>query len=460
MNITDNSRKTKVLLIQPSQIDDDGSIRKNTKGLFPRLALPQLAAITPNEFETSIIDEFIEDINFDADIDLVGISTTTAQVPRAYQIAEEFRKRGKKVIFGGMHPSLLPDEVQLYADSILIGEAEYLWKEVLSDFNQGILKPRYENTTSIDLTNIPSPNLNKLSLDKYAVLFKPIQTTRGCPYNCDYCSVTNFFGKTYRHRSIDDVVREVEALDSKYIFFVDDNIAANPKRAKQLFKALTPLKIKWTSQCCMSIIYDDEMLELARDSGCINLMMGLESLSPQSLETVNKKSINKVDDYFYMVDKLHKYGITLMAFMIFGFDFDDETVFDKTCKFAEDAKIDFPCFWILTPYPNTPLFDRMESEGRIIQRDWSKYDCNHVVFQPKLMSPKTLQDGYNYACKRVYSIPSIMKRFILPSSFIPTFNRAKSLLGIMPPLLTQLKLFREGSIRKCFLAAKYSSHLN
>lgn len=455
MNTLSDQKNAKILLIQPSQVDDDGTLRKNKKGLFPRLALPQLASITPDEFETSLIDEFIEDIDFDADVDLVGISATTPQAPRAYYIAEEFRKRGKKVVIGGMHASMVPDEVQQHADSILIGEAEVLWKEALSDFQEDRLKPRYKNTSSIDITNIPSPSLNKLALDKYAVLFRPIQTTRGCPHNCDYCSVTNFFGKSYRHRSIDDVVREIEALDSKYVFFVDDNIAANPKRAKALFKAITPLKIKWTSQCCMSIVYDDEMLELARDSGCINLMMGLESLSAESLETVNKKSINKVDDYFYMVDKLHRYGITLMAFMIFGFDFDDETVFEKTCKFAEDAKIDFPCYWILTPYPNTPLYDRMEDEGRIIVRDWAKYDCNHVVFKPKLMSPKTLQEGYNYACKRVYSIPSIVKRFVIPSSFTPTFNRAKSLIQVVPPLITQLKLFREGSIKKCFLASKY-----
>lgn len=438
-----NSTRSKLLFIQPSQIMSDGSIRKNKKGLFPRLALPQLAAITPPNFETKIIDEYIEDIDFDIDADLVGISATTPQAPRAYKISEEFRKRGKKTILGGMHPSLLPDEAQLHADSIIIGEAENLWQEVLNDFSADNLKPRYTNTSTIDITNISSPRLDKMSLDRYAVLFRPVQTTRGCPHNCDYCSVTNFFGKSYRHRSIDSVVKEIEALDSKYIFFVDDNIAANPKRAKELFKAITPLKIKWTSQCCMSIVYDEELLALAKESGCINLMMGLESLSDKSLATVNK-SINKVDDYFFMVKKLHQYGITLMAFMIFGFDYDDETVFEKTCKFAEDTQIDFPYYWILTPYPNTPLYHKMEAENRIIERDWSKYDCNHVVFKPKLMSPETLMEGYNYARIRSYSMPSIVKRFFLP----PSYTRAKTLISVISPLITQLKIFREG--RDCY----------
>ncbi|MFH0702549.1 MAG: radical SAM protein [bacterium] len=435
-----NLKNLKILFIQPSQFNDDGSLRKSKRAWLPRLALPQLASITPDEVKTYIIDEYIDDIDFNADVDFVCISATTVQAPRAYQISEEFRKRGKTTIIGGMHASLLPDEAQNYADSIFIGEAEGLWTEVLHDFNQGNLKPRYQNLANkLDITHIPSPNLTKLSLDRYEVVFRPVQTTRGCPHNCDYCSVTKFFGKSYRYRSIDDIVREIEQLDSKFVFFVDDNIAANPQRAKKLFKAITPLNIKWTSQCCMSIAYNDELLESARESGCVNLMLGLESLSAQSLQTVNK-SINKVNDYFYIIDKIHNYGITVMAFMIFGFDYDDETVFDKTIKFVDNVKIDFPCYWILTPYPNTPLYEKLESEHRIIERDWSKYDCTHVVFNPKLMTPEVLEQGYHYACKKAYSLSNMVKRFIVPSSF----NLAKNLLETMPQLITQLKLFRQG----------------
>ena len=432
--------KRKLLLIQPSQIDHDGSIKKDKISLLPRLALPQIAALTPDYYETRIIDEYLEDINFDLDVDLIGISATTPQAPRAYQISEEFRKRGKKVVIGGMHASLIPDEAQYHADSIIIGEAENLWGKVLADFENNSWKRVYRNyPENPDITHIPSPLLDKLQLDKYQAPFRPVQTTRGCPHNCDYCSVTNFFGKSYRHRSIDDVVREVEQLDSKFIFFVDDNIVANPKRAKELFRAITPLKIKWASQSTMSAAYDEELLQLAQESGCINLMMGLESISTQSLATVNK-SFNKVDDYHLMIEKLHKHGITLLAFMIFGFDTDDETVFEKTAKFTEDLKVDFPCYWILTPLPGTPFYHRMEAEGRIIERNWSKYDCTNIVFKPKLMSPETLQQGYYNACKRGYSLKNMARKLTHPHSLAII----KNLWGLMPYFIRQHNRFSRG----------------
>ncbi|MDP4267944.1 MAG: radical SAM protein [Bacteroidota bacterium] len=412
-----SSSDKKLLLIQPSQIDSDGNIKKDKTSFLPRLALPQIAALTPDNYKITIIDEYLEDIDFNSDADLIGISATTPQAPRAYQISKEFRYRGKKVILGGMHASLIPEEAKYHADSIIIGEAENLWDKVLEDFENNNLKPVYKNSPdNLDILHIPSPRLDKLKLDKYEFPFRPVQTTRGCPHNCDYCSVTNFFGKSYRYRSIDDIVREVQGLDSKYVMFVDDNIAANPKRAKQLFKAITPLKINWTSQSTMAVAYDEELLELAQESGCANLMMGLESISAQSLATVNK-SFNKVDDYHFMVERLHKHNITVLAFMIFGFDTDDETIFERTAKFTEDLKIDFPVYWILTPLPGTPFYHRMEAEGRIIERDWSKYDCTNVVFKPKLMSPETLQEGYYYACKRGYSFKNMMKKLTYPTGF-------------------------------------------
>ena len=215
----------KILLIQPSQIDSNGTIKKDKISFLPRLALPQIAALTPDNYNVTIVDEYLEDIDFNSDADLIGISATTPQAPRAYKIAEEFRRRGKKVVIGGMHASLIPDEVKQHADSIIIGEAENIWDKVLADFENNSLKPVYRNfPDNLDITNIPSPRLDKLRLDKYEFPFRPVQTTRGCPHNCDYCSVTNFFGKSYRHRSIDDVVREIERLDSKYIIFVDDNM--------------------------------------------------------------------------------------------------------------------------------------------------------------------------------------------------------------------------------------------
>jgi len=439
METINSIQKMKILFIQPSQYTDTGDIWKSKLPWLPRMSLPQLAAITPEGIDSVIVDEYTENINFDIDVDLVAISATTVQAPRAYKISEEFRRRGKKTIIGGIHASLLPDEVQNYTDSVIIGEAEGLWNDVLTDLKYGTLKPRYKSEGKLDITNIPAPNLSKLQLNKYKVQFRPIQTTRGCPHNCDYCSVTKFFGKSYRHRSIEDIVKEIKDLNVKDIFFVDDNIAANPERAKALFKAITPLKISWISQCCMSIAYNDELLELAQKSGCANLMLGLESLSPQSLGSVNK-SFNKVDDYYYVIDKLHRHGITVMGLMVFGFDYDDENVFEKTANFMDEAKVDYPCYWILTPYPNTPLHQQLEAEGRIIERDWSKYDCSHVVYKPKLMSPETLQEGYWYAFKKSYSVPSIIKRHT-PNCFA----MVKRLIDAFPVTIAQSYLFRQGA---------------
>ena len=447
MSNTTLNKSLKILFVQSSQLNDDGSIWKTKIPWLPRLALPQLAAITPDDIETKIIDEYTENIDFSSNADLIAISATTLQAPRAYQISKEFRKLGKKTIIGGMHASLLPEEAKQHADSVLVGEAEGVWQEVINDFRNNNLKAFYQyKGEKIDITNLSSPDLHKINLKKYKVPFRLVQTTRGCPHNCEFCAVTKFFGKSYRHRCIEDVVRELENLDSKEIFFVDDNIAANPKRAKELFKAIAPLNISWISQCCTSIAYDEELLELAQESGCVSLLLGLESISSGNLKSVNK-SFNKIEDYYYVIDKLHKYGITILGSMIFGMDHDDERVFEKTVKFVEEANIDFPIYWILTPYPNTPLYTKLEEEGRIIERDWSKYDCTKVVFKPKLMSPKTLKEGYKYAYKTSYSIPAIAKRLYKSSISSPAMIDRLIKKGEVFDCLFYSLLIRHNSIK-------------
>ena len=343
--------------------------------------------------------------------------------------------------------SLLPDEAKNYADSVLIGEAEGIWPEVINDFRNNNLKPIYQYMEEkIDITNISSPNLEKINLKKYKVPFRLVQTTRGCPHDCEFCTVTKFFGKSYRHRCIDDVVNEIKGLDSNEVFFVDDNIAANPRRAKELFKALAPLKITWMSQCCASIAYDEELLELAQKSGCVSLFIGLESISNRNLQSVNK-SFNKIDDYQFAIDKIHKYGICVLGSMIFGLDHDDESVFERTVRFVEYAKIDFPVYWILTPYPNTPLYNKLEEEGRIIDRDWSKYDCTRVVFQPKLMSPETLREGFKFAYKQSYSMPAIAKRLMHISVSSRAMSNRLLLRGEIIDVFFYSMLLRHNSIK-------------
>lgn len=436
-----SQNKLKLLFVQPTRIMDDGSLWKSKMPWLPRMALAQLAALTPDDIETTIIDEYIENIDFAVAADLIAISATTIEAPRAYQIAARFRKQGKKTIMGGIHASLVPEEARQFVDSVVIGEAEGIWDEVLADFKKGVLKRQYRNPGKADITHLPSPQLNKLALDNYWMNIKPVQTTRGCPHNCSFCAVTQFFGKSYRHRAIEEVVQEIGPTHSGDIFFVDDNIGANPKRAKELLKALIPLKIDWISQCCMDMAYDDEFLALAKESGCSCLIIGFESLSEQSLKSAHKYT-NKVDDYFYVAEKLHKHEIHILASMVFGFDYDDETVFEKTARFMDDARIDFPCYWILTPYPNTPLYKQLDAAGRIIHTEWSKYDCTHAVFQPRLMSPKVLEEGYHYAFRKSYSLKSIMKR-LMPSSF----GMAKCLVEGLPQLVGRNYLFRRAALR-------------
>ena len=258
----------KLLLIGPSRYDAKGEVLKYKKILFPRLGLLQLAGLTPKDVEVKIIEEFVEDVDFDADYDLIGISAFTSQASRAYKIADEFKKRGKSVIIGGIHASSLPDEAEQYVDSVVIGEAENLWEQVVEDFRAGNLQPRYQSTQHHDLKNLPVPRYDLVNRSKYFVSTMPVQATRGCPFNCDFCSVTRFFGGTYRVRPVDDVIRDIKASGTKRLFFVDDNVISNKEYAKELFTKLIPLNIEWVSQCVIDLGRHTELCRLAAASGC------------------------------------------------------------------------------------------------------------------------------------------------------------------------------------------------
>ena len=380
---------------------------------FCRLSLTTVAALFPRDAKVRIINDSIDVIDFNERVDLVGITAMTSTAPRAYEIADRFREKGVPVILGGMHPTALPQEASLHADAVVMGEAEGVMYNLIEDFRIGKMKKFYHSIERPSLANLSLPRNDLLYGNKFYREMDVVQTTRGCPFNCDFCSVSDFFGRTYRTRPIPEVIDEVKRLKNRtIIFFVDDNIAGRPDYAKEFFKALTPLKIRWFGQSSIIVGKDEELLRLAKKSGCLSLFIGFESLSSASLKEVGK-TMNRVQNYSTEIKKIHDSGIGIVGAFIFGFDSDNDSVFKKTVNFIERNRIELASFSILTPLPGTRLYKRMEEEGRIIERDWAKYTCGEVVFRPKLLSVSQLQNGYYWARKRVSSYGSIFRRTLL-----------------------------------------------
>jgi len=379
---------------------------------FAHLTLTTLAALTPADIEVKITDENVEPIDFQEDVDLVGVTGMIMHAPRAYQIAKRFRQRGIPVVMGGPHASSLPFEAKEHVDAVVIGEAENVWEGLIKDLNKGCLKPFYKADAYCSMKGIPPPRLDLLRKDAYMTI-NCIQTTRGCPHQCDFCHVTHFFGKTYRCRPVNEVIEEVKRLEGDFLVFIDDNIAGNRHYAKELFAQLKPLKKKWASQASMTLTRDPELLKLAAESGCVSLFIGVESLSSENLKDVNK-SFNQAYQFEEAIKAVHDHDIMILAGFIFGLDHDDEGVFERTLRFCERNRIELPSFFLLTPLPGTALFQRMESEGRLLHKDWAQYNGATVVFKPRLMTEETLQRGFNWACKEGYSWGSIFKRVFHP----------------------------------------------
>ncbi len=377
------------------------------KRLLPPLALPVLAAVTPPEVEVSIVDENVEFLNYEIPVDLIGISTHTLTALRAYQIAHEFRFRGKTVILGGPHASALPEEALKYANCVVIGEAESVWPKVIRDFQSHRLQKIYRPEEWMNLDRLPLPKRDLLKRRRYHV-FNTIQSSRGCPFNCSFCTVTSFFGGTFRFRSLRQVLVEIETLDGKYIIFVDDNIGADLKRAKELFEALIPYGKNWVGQATTTFAQNRSLVKLAARSGCIGLFIGYESLSPDSLREAGKL-INVVGKYREGIRQLHGHGILIHGSFLFGFDHDDPDIFQRTVDFAMDAKLDSASFSILTPYPGTGLYRKLSKEGRIFTQDWSQYGLR-PVFRPRGMSVERLAEGTRWAMNTYYSTPSVIRR--------------------------------------------------
>jgi radical SAM superfamily enzyme YgiQ (UPF0313 family) len=384
---------------------------------LPCLSLLKVAALTPPGWEVIIRDEKVEPIDFDQPADLVGITAMTCTVKRAYEIADRFRKRGCKVVMGGMHPSSLPQEALTHCDSVLVAEAEGLWPQMVRDFEQGQLARLYRHTDGAPtLDALPVADWN-LYADKRYLPVHFVETTRGCPLDCEFCAVTTFFGGHYRNRPLNDVMRELHQLkpfDGRFIlknvvFFVDDNIISNRAYAREFLTRIADLKLRWLGHASVNIASDPEMLKLCKRSGCMGVLIGFETLSEETMQSIGRKSRLHVE-YRDAIRKIHDHGIGVDASFVFGFDTDDQDVFDRTVEFVKDTKIEVPYFSILTPYPGTRLYDRLEREQRILHRDWSLYDTSHVVFRPTRLTVDQLQEGYVRAFKEVYSVSGLLRR--------------------------------------------------
>lgn len=397
----------KILLISPT-IDAE---KRTNKGLMmPQLALYILQGLTPPEHEVKIIEEETDNIDLEQECNLVGISCMTANAPRAYELCKEFKKRGKTVILGGVHPSILPDEAMQYADSVVVGEAEGVWEILIQDFQNNNLKRKYHD---------PLPDLKKYVPKDFSKIIKrrlynliPIMTTRGCPYNCDFCCVTNLFGKKIRHVPVENVVRDIQESGANNFMFLDDNIIGNPKYAKKLFSLIKPLKIKWVGQASVSLLVnDDELLQLAADSGCKALFFGIESVSEEQLHSMNK-ALKEIEHLESALKKIKKMGILIHASMVFGFDSDTKDIFNETVRFLIKNKVCTVSFNVLTPYPGTKTYEDLNNKNRLTTKDWTYYDHNTVVFKPKNMTSYELQIGKINARKKFYRISSVLKRLL------------------------------------------------
>lgn len=401
----------------------ESSLMSTIKGkqnvFMPKLAAMILAALTPEKHTFLFIDDDIEDVDFDeVEADLVTITAMTVQANRAYQIAGEFRKRGIKVVVGGIHAAVMSEEVSSHCDAIMKGESENTWPAMLEDFEAGTLKKVYDAKDYPPVETLVSPRIDIIRHDLY--LNYPIQATRGCPYDCDFCSIKFSSGHKYRMKPVEQVVREIQEYEKyndnrfggllkKPYYFVDDNLYVNREYTKALFIALKDLNITWNGQGSINTAYDDEILRLMAESGCRSISIGFESVSQDSLKEANKPRHNQVKEYEMAIQNIQKYGIAAGGYFVMGFDNDGVTVFQETADFVKEVNLVQPIFSILTPYPGTRLYNRLDKEERVFTKGWGLYNSFMCVFTPRKMSSVDLQAGYFWMSREVISMKHLRK---------------------------------------------------
>ena len=411
---SDNRKTYRLLLISPRQkyvgYTAQVELAKifNKKRMMTTLALPTVAALTPSNYEIKIIDEEIEPIPESYKPDIVGITTISATATRAYELGDLYRMQGAKVVLGGPLASYRVEESLEHADSIVVGEAEINWENCLKDFEAGNLKPTYENVNKCEFKTPPVPRWDLVSTDK--IFQVAVQASRGCPFNCDFCLVSALFGRKMRHRDVENVVAEIKALPSKWVFFVDDNFTINKNYSRKLLEAIKPLGISWTCQSSIDVAEDEELLQLMADSGCFNILIGFESLNPESLEETNKMHNKGAENFKQAVATIHKYGINTIASFVVGFDSDTLDEFDNIHHFTLEAGLVNVNIHTLSAVPGTQLYEKMKAEKKLADLS---LDLG-VGFLPnqnyKNFSRIELFEKYMESIERIYSWETLNKK--------------------------------------------------
>lgn len=402
----------KLHIIQPTTYTSEGKLFQTKNRWVIGLTLPYLAGLASPGIEIKLTDERIEGINFKEEYDLIAITVMTRSANRAYEIARFYREKGKKVVMGGFHVSFNPDEAKEHCDAIFIGEAENTWQKMLEDFRSGTLKDVYKSSEFHDLKGLPFPRYDLLDLSKYKVKFLPVQTSRGCPFVCNFCEVSHMYGSRYRFRPQDQVIDEIKRSGIKQVQFIDDNFAANREYTLNLLERLRPLKIKWTCLWTIKNSSDEELVEQAKKSGCYHINMGIESINEKSIRDMGKNQ-NKVSEYTRSLSLLNKKRIFFSLNFIFGWDSDEKSTFLETLNFIIENKVPLAFFSMLFPQKGTRIYHQLKNEGRIISDKPFNGMNQQCVFKPKNMTTNELEAGMWRVYRGFYSIPSIIKRVIL-----------------------------------------------
>ncbi len=382
------------------------------------LMIPYIAGLTPKDFDLTLCDERLEDIDFDAGWDLVGMTTTIGASLRAYQLGDEFRKRGIPVVMGGFHATLQTEEALKHADAVVQGEADYVWEPLLRDWQDGKLKKTYRSDKLHDLKNLPRPRHELLPLNRYLFKAVPIQASRGCPYRCAFCEIPVFYTGTYRTRPVGDIVEEIKEVIKVAGFrrfqFIDDQITGKHRFARELFKALKPLNIRFSCLWTVNSNHDEDLLRLAAEAGVFHVNIGVESISQESLLSMNKIQ-NHPAEYKKLLKRLEHYGIYYSLNFLFGLEEDRADIFDATLKFLHDVKAPEAFFNTVTPRKGTPMRAQLEAEDRVLIPDADMFTNNfRCMFIPKNLTPQQVEEGVWRCTQEFYSLKSIAKRLLMP----------------------------------------------
>jgi radical SAM superfamily enzyme YgiQ (UPF0313 family) len=422
----------KVALISPSvggTIADGGlaSVERNNwlvnrlkKHLFgfgetsfiPPMALLSLAAVTPSNVSLTIIDERLQTIDYDMDVDLVGLSIITITACRAYEIAARFRQRGIPVVFGGIHATVLPEECLRHGDAVVIGEGEHVWPQLLSDARDGQLKPSYQSQKAVCIDSLPPPPFHLLSSPERYVTTKVVRASRGCPYGCTFCTTGTSIGRAYRKRPVNDIIGEIESRPGKYLFFLDDNLGVDRRWAMELFRALRPLNVKWYGAVSLNALADPAFIREAARAGCIYLGIGFESINEKTLKAMNKRKTNDPRSYRRIIRNIHRQGISIVGYFLMGYDTETAEDYRRLGDFLISTGIEIPSISALTPYPGSAICRHLEKEGRLLHRRWDHYYARwwDLAFQPLQMTQAAVYDNYLKLIDRLFSVRAILRR--------------------------------------------------